>query len=93
MSNPIQDLLSHMNRHLRRLGPDLSVEAEITVPAVLTFGPVKHETELRCRVTEDDVELVEPERQMRRIEQEIFDELTDGLDDYEYDAANAATNR
>ena len=71
MADPLNQIVHHINEHLRRLDPDLSVEAEVTVPAVVTLGAFEHETEVRLRVTGDGTELVEAEEQVQRIEDEI----------------------
>jgi len=71
MSDPLHQLVHHLNHNLTELGVDLKVDVETMVFVCLDISPLEHETYLRVRITKQGWELVNPEAQTRRIEREI----------------------
>lgn len=91
MPKPINQLRTHMNRILRGMDYDLSFRVRVTVPVTISFGPVEHETDLPLVITDEgEASVIEPEKQMRRIEEEFFDELVGDDPRYDYNPKQAA---
>lgn len=74
MSDPLSRLLGELNKTLGDVGMEEDVVAEVSVRVTVTFGPIEHDTILRCEVGEDGWTLIEPNRQMQRIRREILNQ-------------------
>jgi hypothetical protein len=59
------------------MGTELDVEMHATIDATVRFGPLEHETDLHIRITEEGWELIDPDEQAARIEQEIRERFGD----------------
>jgi len=73
MSDPLSQLVHSVNHNLTEMGADLEVEVQTTINATVQFGSFEHETGLHVRITEEGWELIDPDEQAARIEQEIRD--------------------